>query len=181
MAPSDGEWGAGPTPLRPLGVWLPGLKRVSKLLNGTAGVRRVASSKVHRIAESRRPAVAPPDEATQQAAADGTVAGGDESGGEGDGAAGDAAPGGVRGMRERLVVRFAGQGNYGAHRLRATYRNNRGLRTQELYISCEDGFSLAELREVLRALQPVLDFVLDEVDDTKGPWTGPWGGPSRAE
>ena len=65
-------------------------------------------------------------------------------------------------MSERLVVRFDGQGNYGAHRLRASFENTRGVRTQELYVSCEDSFSLAELREVLRALQPVLDFTLDD-------------------
>ena len=78
------------------------------------------------------------------------------------GAAGGGVIGGVSGVNERLVISFEGQGNYGAHRLRACYENPRGIRTQELYVSCDDTFSLAELREVLRALQPVLDFVLDD-------------------
>lgn len=142
---STEEWSTGEaaTPERPLGVWLPGLKRVSKLLNGTAGVRRVASSKIHRL-RTRLPAE-----------------GGAEDGVPG-GAAGGGVIGGVSGVNERLVISFEGQGNYGAHRLRACYENPRGIRTQELYVSCDDTFSLAELREVLRALQPVLDFVLDD-------------------
>ena len=125
-----------PTTERPLGVWLPGLKRVSKLLNGTAGVRRVASSKVHKKLMVAR---------------------------DGDGEAIIEGPPVVGGVGiDRLVIRIDGTGNYGAHRLVATYENDRGLRTQQLFVSCEPSFSLGELRDVLRALQPVLNFVLDD-------------------
>ena len=65
-------------------------------------------------------------------------------------------------LRGRGQVRIDGQGSYGAHRLVASFENARGLRTQQLFVSCEKDFSLAQLRDVLRALQPVLNFVLDE-------------------
>jgi len=137
---------------------------VAKLLNGTAGVRRVASSRVHK-------------KGFEQAATAATTGG--EEGGEGGAAAGGAPPspegatgGGATGgsplegeagpMINRLVLRIDGQGSYGAHRLVASFENARGLRTLQLFVSCEKDFSLAQLRDVLRALQPVLNFVLDE-------------------
>ena len=60
------------------------------------------------------------------------------------------------------MIRIDGTGNYGAHRLVASFENAAGLRTQQLFVSCEQSFSLGELRDVLRALQPVLNFVLDD-------------------
>ena len=68
-------------------------------------------------------------------------------------------------VRDRLVIRVDGMGSYGAHRLRASYETGRGARTQELYVSCEAGFGLPQLCEVLRALQLVLEF---EFDDSVG-------------
>ena len=166
-----GGWtGTAPTPERPLGVWLPGLKRVSKLLNGTAGVRHVASSKVHKKFASPPPSSPPPAAAGESLDAkmreelglppvDGAAP--IEPAADDEYRSAEARLGGVR---NRLVIRIDGMGNYGAHRLRASFETNYGLRTQELYVSCEKGFSLAELRDVLRALQPVLDFVLDDGD-----------------
>ena len=154
-SPTPERWSTGTeaTPERPLGVWLPGLKRVSKLLNGTAGVRRIASSKVHRVTSLGTSAARRDDETGSGEGASDNRGANDNRGG---------VVGGVSGVSERLVIRFDGQGNYGAHRLRAYFQNARGTRTQELYVSCDDSFSLAQLREVLRALQPVLDFVLDD-------------------
>ena len=139
---------------RPYGVWLPGLQRVMKLLNGTAGVRRVASSRVHRKGfEARGPTQLTDDDDDEE----------DEvKDGDDDGDAGGAGGGGVSGTKGRLVIRIDGTGNYGAHRLVASFENDRGLRTQQLFVSCERDFSLAQLRDVLRALQPVLNFILDE-------------------
>jgi hypothetical protein len=51
------------------------------------------------------------------------------------------------------------------HRLLASYRDASSYRTQLLFVSCEDYFPLGELREVLRALQPVLNFVLEDGGD----------------
>ena len=133
----DGWSGTAPTSNRPFGVWLPGLKRVAKLLNGTAGVARVASSKVHRVAVPSGDDVAEADAGADAGADDGP-------------------------SKQELVIRFDGKGNHGAHRLRASFFSRRGCRTQELYVNCEDTFSLSELGEVLRALQPVLDFKLEE-------------------
>ena len=133
---------------RPYGVWLPGLQRVSKLLNGTAGVRRVASSKVHKIDPriDRAASDPPPDDPDGES----VVASGTDGGGP--------RPGGVK---DRLIIRIDGTGNYGAHRLQCGYENSRGLRTQQLFVSCDPSFSLDQLRDVLRALQPVLNFLLE--------------------
>ena len=162
--------GTAATPDRPLGVWLPGLKRVSRLLNGTAGVVRVASSKIYRVpaANASFYRVAPTnsngDSASLSASAEGAEVGGDRDGGDGDD---DERAGRSRRSKSvtwgRLAIRFDGEGNFNAVRLRASFENHRSpLRSQLLYVTCEDSFSLEELREVLRALQPVLDFVLVE-------------------
>ena len=55
-----------------------------------------------------------------------------------------------------------GKGSYGAHRIVASVETDKEIRTQQLFVSCERNYSLGELREVLRALQPVLDFVFDD-------------------
>ena len=65
----------------------------------------------------------------------------------------------------QLIIRIDGAGNYGAHRLLASYRDASSYRTQLLFVSCEDYFPLGELREVMRALQPVLNFVLEDGGD----------------
>jgi hypothetical protein len=177
MPLSRGEGGrggasvGGPTPLRPYGVWLPGLKRVAHLLNGTAGVRHVASSKVHR----KLPNGATSKEADGEAGATeggAASAAAPEEEGAATGAAA-AAPGvgigspwpNVSSDGGQLIIRIDGAGNYGAHRLLASYRDASSYRTQLLFVSCEDYFPLGELREVLRALQPVLNFVLEDGGD----------------
>ena len=64
-----------------------------------------------------------------------------------------------------LVVRMEGSGSFGAHKLRASYVDANSLRTQMLYVKGDATLQLAQLRDVLRALQPVLDFELDEGND----------------
>ena len=118
---------------------------MSKLLNGTAGVRRVASSKVHRVFEPS----------------------GARSEGEGGGSAS------VRGAGlNKLSISFNGVGNYGAHRLLAVFESERGVRTQLLFVSLEaEMMGEDELREMLRVMQPVLEFVLDE--EASAPYGAP--------
>ena len=142
VAPPFGVPNASPYE-RPYGVWLPGLRRVAKLLNGTAGVKRVASSRVHKKLNGT----------------------GDDEGRWPKGDEAVASASGINGVEDRLFIRIDGTGNYGAHRLVATYENERGLRSQQLFVTCERGFSIAQLRDVLRALQPVLNFILDDGGD----------------
>ena len=102
------------------------------------------------------------------ASAEGTEVGGDRDVGDGDdderaGGDGRARRGAKSMMWGRLAIRFDGEGNFSAVRLRASFENHRlPLRSQLLYVTCEPSFSLEDLREVVRALQPVLDFVLVE-------------------
>ena len=142
---------------------LPGLRRVTQLLNGTAGVKRVASSRVHRkrnpLTDGAEGGGAEGDDADADGAEAGSSEGGDEGTGSGGAVTTEAS---VSGVLNRLVIRIDGTGNYGAHRLVASFENDRGMRTQQLFVSCEPDFSIGQLRDVLRALQPVLNFILDD-------------------
>ena len=172
-----GSNGMGAQFARPYGVWLPGLRRLAHLLNGTAGVSHVASSKVHRKlpAERRTGGGAGSDGAgSDSVSSDGSfdqaaTPTGVERGPQGQAADGDndgAGPtdGGMEAAADpgQLRIRIDGTGLYGAHKLVASYRDGSGLRTQLLYVSCDKQFGLGQLREVLRALQPVLSFILDD-------------------
>ena len=70
-------------------------------------------------------------------------------------------PGSAADGAPSLVVRIDGAGSFGAHKLRATYVDAGSLRTQTLYVKGDASLQVAQLRDVLRALQPVLNFELD--------------------
>lgn len=65
----------------------------------------------------------------------------------------------------RLYVIVNGEGYAGAHRLTALFANDRGMRTQQLYVTCRPDYTLDDLREVLRALQAVAKFEFEDRDE----------------
>jgi len=143
--------GYGGRPYRPYGLWLPGLRKVAKLLNGTVGIKRVASSRVYRKPNATRDDSADSGWNENPAPASGSAQ-----------ASMWDSVNSVNSVRDRLIIRIQGTGDFGAHRLVASFVNDRGLRTQQLFVTCEPDFSIAQLRDLLRALQPVLNFILDD-------------------
>lgn len=74
-------------------------------------------------------------------------------------------------VSKSLSIKLQGVDKKGTHRIVATFSNESGLRSQTLLVFCDKDFAAAQLWDLLRALQPALNFVLDDGD---GVLNGPY-------